>query len=416
MVFFTQDRPLLKQLSDQVLELDQKLMRALEVSASRPDIEPEDSGFPDSYLTLALYRLNSALTQVVDLDESRFNMFHEYKLAPRCSPQEVVPGYRLCRVLEQASAIAAPGRTIGAGHFLRAVVCLTLDHAPEPAFGFQNQVIHNTFSAETLLWGLGYTAWTPISDVPEVRDILSALDHRSPIDDFQYLLTMEDKRFVFRPTSVLDSFNMSRSDGSPTNRLAVLTHFMDRFAGVTPDELLELEDLINSSQTNERDLQRFFECHPQLLRVWDFREVFPQVYLTREDAGPLIPDFLLLDRELQRAALVDLKLPSAKIVAAKQNRERFSALVEEARSQLLEYRDWFEDPHNRSKLKERFGIEIYRPRLGVIIGSSAEFTSPFQRQKLESRYPDIQVVTYDDVLACSRRRLALIKSASPVNG
>ena len=170
---------------------------------------------------------------------------------------------------------------------------------------------------------------------------------------------------------------------------------------------------INSPKARELDLQRFFELHPQFLRMWDFREVFPQVYLTREDAGPLLPDFLLLDRDLNKATLLDLKLPSAKTVVDKPNRERFSALVDEARSQLLEYRDWFEDAHNRATIKDRFGMEIYRPRLGVVIGSSAEFESSFQRQKLASRYPDIEVATYDDILAHARRRLALVKSALP---
>ena len=413
MVYFSPEAPLLQQLTENGLEFDQKLARALQVAASKPDVEPEDSGFPDSYLTLALYRLNSILTQVVELDESRYNLFHEYKLAPRCSPAEVVPGYRLCRVLEVASALAAPGRTIGAGHFLKAVVHLTLDEEPEPAYGFEPQVVHNTFSAETLLWGLGHTAWTPISAAPEVRDILAALDGRSPVDDFQYMLTVENRRLVFRPTSVLDAFPMSRADGSKTNRLALLTHFRDQFAAVTPDELLELEDLINSSMTKEPDLQRFFEQHPQFLRMWDFREVFPQVYLTREDAGPLVPDFVLLDRDLHKATVVDLKLPTAKTVIAKPNRERFSALVEEARAQLLEYRDWFEDADNRAKLKDRFGVTVYRPRLGVVIGSSAELTSSYQRQKLASRYPDIEVVTYDDLVAHARRRLALVRSATP---
>ncbi len=413
MVYFTQKRPLLQQLARHGLEFDQKLARAFEVSASKPDIEPEDSGFPDSYLTLALYRLNSVLTQIVELDESRYNLFHDYRLAPRCSSAKVVPDERLCRVLEVAAGLPGTDKTIGAGHFLRTVVHLTLDQEAEPAYGFEGQVVHNTFSAETLLWGLGYSAWTPVSDAPELRDILAALDARSPIDDFQYVVTLEEQRLVFRPTSVLDAFPMARVGKSPTNRVALLTHFRDQFACVTPDELLELEDLINSPKAGELDLQRFFELHPQFLRMWDFREVFPQVYLTREDAGPLLPDFLLLDRDLDKAMLLDLKLPSAKIVVDKPNRERFSALVDEARSQLLEYRDWFEDAHNRATIKDRFGMEIYRPRLGVVIGSSAEFESSFQRQKLASRYPDIEVATYDDILAHAHRRLALVKSALP---
>src|SRR5712692_3090598 len=193
MIFFTDKVPLLRQLAKHGLEFDQKLMRALEVSASKPNLAPEDSGFPDSYLTLALYRLNSVLTQIVDLDESAYNLFHEYKLAPACAPAQVRPGPRLCRVLARAIELAAPGKTIGAGHFLKTVVSLTLDEAAEPAYGFPGQVLHNTFSAETLLWGLGYTAWTPVEQAPGVRDILAALDGRSPIDDFQYLMTLEGK-------------------------------------------------------------------------------------------------------------------------------------------------------------------------------------------------------------------------------
>jgi hypothetical protein len=409
---FSDKKSLLGQLSRYGLELDQKLHRALEVSASKPDLRPEDTGFPDSYLTLALYRLNSVLTDILTLDDSRLNLFHEYKLAQACLPSEVRPGQRLCRVLSKAAELAAPGKTIGSGHFLKAVVSLTLDEPPEPAWGFEGQVIHNTFSIETLLWGMGHTAWTPVEKAPELQELLRALDGRNPVDDFQYLMTLENKKFVFRPVSILGSYRMIQRAGSKNDpQLAVLTHFKDRFAGVTPDELLELEDLINAKSTREAELQRFFEAHPQFLRIWDCREIFPHVYLTREDEGPLIPDFLLLDRDLQRATIVDLKLPRARTVASKKNRERFSSLVEEARSQMLEYRDWFENRANRRKLQERFGMEIYRPRLGIIIGSSTDLSCAYERQKLQSRYSDVDIVTYDDIVAHARRRLSLIRSA-----
>ena len=45
---------------------------------------------------------------------------------------------------------------------------------------------------------------------------------------------------VFRPVSKLDGFPMQRDDGLATERLAVLTHLRDQYAGVTADELLEL--------------------------------------------------------------------------------------------------------------------------------------------------------------------------------
>lgn len=412
MKYFTPKQTLFRQLEKRGLEFDQKLHRALEVSASKPDIHPEDTGFPDSYLTLALYRLNSILTRLVDLDESRYNLFHEYKLAPSCQPAEVIPGWRLCRVLDKAAELSAPGKTIGVGHFLKAVVSLTLDEEPTPTYGFGSMVIHNTFSAETLLWGLGYTAWTPISEAPEVEDILTALLGREPAEDFQYLMALENDRIVFRPTSVLDTYQMQDSRGLKTTRLALLTHFKDQYASVTPSEILELEDRINNPRVREEDLQRFFEAHPHFFRMWDYRDVYPHVYLTREEEGPLIPDFILVDPELQKAMVLDLKLPRVKVVTHKPNRVRFSSAVDEARAQLLEYRDWFEDRDNRTKLRERFGMEIFRPRLGVIIGTNQDFRNTVERQKIVARYSDIEVVNYDDLVNYAQRRLLLVRGAA----
>jgi hypothetical protein len=408
---FVQGKPLLRQLKEQTLELDQLLRRALEVSASDPNIDPEDEGFPDSYLTLALYRLNTTLTHIVDLDESRYNLFHEYKLAPPCEPEHVIPGFRLAQVMTKAADLAAPGKTIGVGHYLRAIIALSLDEEPEPAWGFPGQVVHNTFSLETLLWGLGYTAWTPVPDAPEVANLLTALEGREPTEDFQYLMTVENGRLVLRPTSALDSYTIVDNSGKHAGGLGLLTHFKDQYAGVRPVEILELEELINNPLVKEPELQRFFEDHPHFFRMWDFRDVYPHVYLTREEEGPLVPDFILVNPEVHRATVIDLKLPSAKVVTRRPNRDRFTATVDEARAQLLEYRDWFEDKHNRQKLKDRFGMEVYRPRIGVVIGANREFRDALQRQKLASRYPDLEIVTYDDVLLHAQRRLLLINSA-----
>ena len=409
---FNTDEPLLRQLSNHGIEFDQKLHRALQVSSSNPDLSPEDVGFPDSYLTLALYRLNSILTRLVVLDEGRYNLFHDYRLAPRCEPEKVIPGRRLTWVLDKASDFAEPGKTIGVGHFLKAIISLSLDEKPEPAYGFDNMVLHNTFSVETLLWGLGYTAWTPLADAVEVKQILETLDGREPVEDFQYLMSLENNRIVFRTTSVLDTYHLKTQSKALSTQLALLTHFQDEYAGIRPSEILELEDLINSRKATEGDFQRFFEIHPHFFRMWDYRDIYPHIYLTREDAGPLIPDFVLVDPEMQKAMLLELKLPTVKIVTRKPNRERFSSAIDEARSQLLEYKDWFDDSYNRNRLKEQVGMEIYRPRMGVIVGSGQDFRSVLERQKLADRYPDIDVVTYDDIIKFAQRRLLLIKGAN----
>ncbi len=405
---------LLLQMSRLGYEFDQKLRHAFELAASKPDIRPEDEGLPDSYITLALYRSNTVLSRLVNLQERRYNLFHEYKRAPRCSLDEVVPGHKLAGVLNEAIADLGEGnKVIGVGHFLRAVVRLTLD---QPAydlgeFGFGGQVSHNTFSAETLLWGLGHTAWTPISKAPELKVILDNLDSRHPIEDHEYLLTMENGRIIFRPTSILDPFSLARAKGPPVQQLAVMPHFTDKYGGFYTSEILELEDMINSRVTREADLQHFFEQHPSFLRLWDFRDVYSQVVLTREEDGELIPDFLLIDQDLQQATVVDLKLPQKHIAVGTKNRRHFSQAVEEAKAQLRQYQSWFDDRHNRLKLRDRFGLEIYRPRLAMVIGRSSAFSDEVERQRLIATSPDVQVVTYDDIAERAKRRLLLIAEA-----
>jgi hypothetical protein len=208
----------------------------------------------------------------------------------------VVPSFRLSRVLTKAAELAAPGRTLGVGHYLRAVVSLSLDEEPMPVWDYPPQVSHNTFSAETLLWGLGHTAWTPVSDAPEVADIMKALDGREPVEDVQYLMTVENGRLVLRPTSILGEYAIGGTHGGRASGLGLLTHFEDQYAGVGPSELLELEELINNPLVREAELQRFFEDHPHFSRMWDYRDVFPHVFLTREEEGPLVPDFVLSTR------------------------------------------------------------------------------------------------------------------------
>ena len=409
---FVPRKPLLAQLKKHGFEFDQKLTRALEVSASKPQIESEDSGFPDSYLTLALYRLNTILSRIVELDEKRFNVFHEYKLAPKCEPSKVIPGERLCMVLNEAMKLAEANKTIGVGHYLRAIANISLNYEAESAPGFKNQVLHNTFSIETLMWGLGYNAWTPLSDAPEVRDIFSFIEGHEQTEDISYLMTIENNRIIYRPISTLNPYFIEEKPGFIQPNLALLTHFKEQYGSVTLSELMELEDIINNLKVKESDIQKFFEKHPQFFRQFDYRDIFPHVHLTREDSSTLIPDFILVNPEAQNATIIDLKLPKAKLVCRKNNRDRFSATVMEARAQLLEYQKWFDEKSNRNLIKERLGMEVYKPNLGIVIGSSSEFRDAFDRQKLKSTISDLNIVTYDDIIMNAQKRLMCIKSAN----
>ena len=229
-------------------------------------------------------------------------------------------------------------------------------------------------------------------------------------DDFQYVLCLERGEIAFRATSLLADFPIRVPDGSIIGNRGLLTHLKERFGVFTPDEIAELENLLRNPKSIERDFQKFFESHSHFFRRWDYREVYTQVYLARDDQGPLIPDFILTNPEIQEATIVELKLPKPKLIRRQQNRDRFADSVMEARSQLLEYRDWFEDKGNRKKLVSKVNMDIFRPRLAVVIGRSTDFRCAIDRQKLAASTPDIDVVTYDDIVSCARRRMVSIGS------
>ena len=159
----------------------------------------------------------------------------------------------------------------------------------------------------------------------------------------------------------------------------------------------------------------FFEEHPHFFRKWDYREVHSQIHLRHELDGELIPDFILTDRELQKSAIVDLKLPSPKLIRRQRNRDRFAAAVIEARAQLQTYRDYFEERTNRESIRGILGMEIYRPHLSVVIGRASEFRDEFDRALLQDRNADIEIVTYDDILTFAKRRKLLIQAAKETN-
>lgn len=225
-------------------------------------------------------------------------------------------------------------------------------------------------------------------------------------EDCEFVLAFDSAgRIRVRSVGFLgDQIQLSESGQFVPSRALLIHH--RTFGSFTVDQISELEELINSTKYREEDYQNFFEKYPHFFRTWDHRAVHPHVYLTREtdSDGPLIPDFILTHADAQKAFLVDLKLPSEKLIRRQKNRERFSAAITEAKAQLTLYRDWFDDKYNREKLKDQVGMAIYRPQLSVVIGRSSEFRDEIDRQRLRDSEPGLEVVTYDDILGFAKKR------------
>jgi hypothetical protein len=310
-------------------------------------------------------------------------------------------------VLNEAAAQRSDPNTIGARDFLLAVLQTSLRDG--------DYYKRRPLTADLLLARAGGEPSDRLTDAPAARRLIEKLlsSHFSA-EDFQYFVTLEENRIAFRAYSVVDDVVERGSTGILLPRRLLLTHFKERYACFTTDEIGELEELINSPRADERAFQSFFETHPHFLRRWDMREVYPHVYLTRDDLGPLVPDFLLTDRELQRATVLELKLPGPRLITRSHNRERFAVAVQEARAQLLTYRDWFRDKSNRERLRPQVGLTIYEPRLAVLIGRSSEFVDEFDRQRLVAASADIDVCTYDDLLVYARRRRFIVDGQSSI--
>jgi hypothetical protein len=350
-----------------------------------------------------------------DLRKNTFSGLNPFPDINPCHPEQAEIAARdnfpiWIRTLE----LAATGRTITCHHFCRAISETLLIPWQGPAangatlieylglcLNEQPGKEHSDFAQAPLV----------LKSMPRTRKVIEALGHVPPEpDDFQYALCVEKGNIVFRAFSVLGDFAVRSSDGAVTGNRGLLTHLKKRLGIFTTDEIAELEEMIRNLKASEKDFQKYFEAHPHFFRRWDYREVYSQVCLTRDEEGPLIPDFILTNPEIQEATIVELKLPKPKLIRRQENRDRFADAVMEARSQLLEYRDWFEDKGNRNNRTGKMSMEIFRPRLAVVIGRSADFRCAIDRQKLAASTPDIDVVTYDDIVNCARRRMISIGS------
>jgi hypothetical protein len=130
------------------------------------------------------------------------------------------------------------------------------------------------------------------------------------------------------------------------------------------------------------------------------------VLLERDDAGPLIPDFILQPFDNELCDLLELKLPGEPLVVGTENRRRFSGAVHTAAAQLRTYRDYFEDRSKRDGVFSRYGIKAYRPRLSVVIGRSPTI-DPIEFRKIAEGQTDVKVMTYDDLLRRAKRFLVI---------
>lgn len=293
---------------------------------------------------------------------------------------------------------------VGVGDYLR-LVARAIDHGPSGKLLWAPEGIEDHFDHYTrTLWeraALGKTfdkKWLSKLLKSLARDASFAQPHHQDI-----VLLLSSNRIHVRPLSFIAEGNyVVNASGHHTGGSAhhLLSDQINLHIHV--DHIFELEDLINSRTAREQDFQEFFEAHPEFLLGTDYRHLVAQPVLVRPDEANLVPDFVLIPHGHAAPKIVELKLPSMPISRQRASREGFLQNVIVARDQLLEYRSFFSSRTAAKFARDNWGCEIYLPRIAVVIGRSSSFGSEYERRKAESRVPDVEVMTYDDILERAR--------------
>jgi hypothetical protein len=128
----------------------------------------------------------------------------------------------------------------------------------------------------------------------------------------------------------------------------------------------------------------------------------PGILLESPEGFGLKPDFFLQRRDSPLWDIAELKLPSAQLVRGRIARRGLAAAVRWSLDQLHRYREFFLDSGLSGRFRNQYGLEVYYPRLTLIIGRDDAFGSYHERQRLTP--PGARLLTYDDLLRLAKHR------------
>lgn len=173
----------------------------------------------------------------------------------------------------------------------------------------------------------------------------------------------------------------------------------------------ELEELINWPKVEERDLQRFFEKHPDLLKGDEYDVLIPQACIINEkDSGPQNTwkaDFVLHPYdESAFCKVVELKTPQLPLVRSENHGHvRFFSELNAALIQLRDYGEAFHSSETRRKFRQRYAINVFRPDLQLIAGRRWDIMHIRSMQELQRR-ESVAIDSWDSAIEKLRRKFA----------
>jgi acyl carrier protein len=171
------------------------------------------------------------------------------------------------------------------------------------------------------------------------------------------------------------------------------------------DVLKELEEMINSPSLVERDLQKFFEKYPELLKGDDYDLLIPQACIITEEERDWHADFVLHPFDQTNfCKVLELKIPQISTVRPpKHGHAQFYKELNSAINQLRDYGEAFHSTVTRERFKQIYKINVYKPDLELIAGRKWDMA--YMKTMLETqRRNNIRIDDWDTHLEKLRRK------------
>ncbi len=183
---------------------------------------------------------------------------------------------------------------------------------------------------------------------------------------------------------------------------------------------VELFQQLLDMNATERQMQRFFEEHPFFLMQARLGIQIPHPsYATRRWSPDFAFTSILGPRDINDVELLEMKGPAEKLLNRHKNHPGFTSILHNAIDQVRDYGRYISHPENHEKIMKQLGYIPTQSRLAVLIGrdyQDAERLEVLERR--HSEVPDIDVITYDNILETQADQLnrIVVPNLSRIDG
>lgn len=172
--------------------------------------------------------------------------------------------------------------------------------------------------------------------------------------------------------------------------------------------ITNLTRLLRKGENREKAFQRFFERNPIVLEVLGYIAAHPRPRLPNLDRGRKEPDFLV-KRADGLFEIFELKTPQERLIVEKKDRDKLSAKVNTYVSQVAYYSEYFDDEHNRARVKHELGLDVQKkPDMILVAGRDAGVDKKLLHLLVRRATGALRIVTYDDVLSMLQQQHATL--------